>query len=120
MHINLLIINLLFYFINRKIINKYGRENNNNDQKFTVKRCEEDGDEGRRHHVYLINERDKTYQRVEDTYTLNKLGYGAASRKDKTFLFSKNDYKIEKRIKVRKILILDIIDVLIKIKDLTK
>lgn len=86
---------------NYKTIKLYRRENNNNDKKFTTKRCEEDGDEKGRNNVYLINEDDKTYQLLADYNTLKKLGYGSASRKDK--LFSKNDYEIKSRIKINNI-----------------
>lgn len=32
-------------------IKKYKRENKDNDRRYTTKRCKEDGDENRRHHV---------------------------------------------------------------------
>lgn len=82
---------------------KYKRERRGNDKKFTTKRCIEDGDEAHRHHVYLINEADKTYRRIADTYTLNKLGYGSASR-NKESCFSVKDYTIKRRIKIYNLL----------------
>jgi len=98
-----IILYVLFYLLsrlphNRKIIKKYKRENGDNDKKFVTMRCKEDGDEKRRHYVYLINENDKTYQWLEDDYTIKKLGYGYASRKDN--LFSKKGYTIKERIKI--------------------
>ncbi|XOA42845.1 MAG: hypothetical protein ACKKMV_01845 [Candidatus Nealsonbacteria bacterium] len=115
---NLLGIIFLFFFLffiiiwilNYITLIRYKREYRNNDKKFTTKRCIEDGDERGRNHVYLISEKDNTYQRIEDRYTLNKLGYGSASRRDE-LCFSIQDYKVKKRIKIYNVLI-DIKDIL--------
>jgi hypothetical protein len=93
---------ILYFFYNRKTINKYKREKNGNDKKFTTKRCKEDGDDKGRNNVYLINEEGKTYQLLVDYFTLKTLGYGSASRKDE-LCFSNQEYTIGKRIKIYKI-----------------
>jgi len=99
------------FFHNRKILRKYKRENDDNDKKFTTKRCKEDGDKNGRNHVYLINENDKTYQRLEDSHTLKKLGYGSASRGD-DLCFSNKEYTIKEKIKIYNIIIFDIKEIL--------
>ncbi|MFH1890327.1 MAG: hypothetical protein ABIJ91_02035 [Candidatus Kuenenbacteria bacterium] len=95
---------VLFYILfrlslNHKIIKEYKRENNDNDKKFTTKRCIEDGDKSRRHYVYLIDENNKTYQWIEDDYTIKKLGYGYATR-EYNGCFSNKNYTIKERIKI--------------------
>lgn len=98
------VISLVSFFHNRKVINKYKRENNNNDKNFTTKRCLEDGDKNGRHYVYLVNEKEnpKTYQWIEDNYTIKRLGYGHASRESN--LFSNKEYEIKERIKIYNII----------------
>ena len=104
---SIFILYVLFYLLfrlphNLKIIKKYKRENGNNDIKFITQRCKEDGDEKGRHYVYLINTKDKTYQWLEDEYTIKRLGYGYASRKEN--LFSNKEYTIKERIKIYNII----------------
>ena len=93
---------IYYYNYNHKNFKKYKRENSDNDKKFITQRCTEDGNKEGRHYVYLVNKHDKTYQWLEDDYTIKKLGYGYASRTEN--LFSKDNYKIESRIKIYNII----------------
>lgn len=69
----------IFYTIvhNHKIIKSYKREGNNN--KFSAKRCYE---ENTPNNIYLVDENNKKYYRIVNTYTLNVLGYPRPSRGD--------------------------------------
>ena len=109
-----LLISIIMWVFNLITLAKYKREYKNNDKKFTTKRCIEDGDSRGRNNIYLINENDKTYQRIYNRYTLNQLGYGSGSRTD-NLCFSNQSYTIGKRIKIHNVLS-DIKDIL-KIKN---
>lgn len=80
--------------------------------RFIAKRCKEDDGENDEHsgrdYIYLVDEKARTYQRLEDTFTRYALGYPRPPRKEGDFFnspFSKAGYSMRKRIKIRKIIL---------------
>lgn len=84
---------------NRETLRTYKRELNGNDEKYSVKRCLEDGPEKMRHYYYLINKEDKKYHRIVNPHTLSRLGYPVPPRQD-DYCFSRQDYSLAAEISI--------------------
>lgn len=111
-------------YCNDKILEKYKRENNENDEKYIVQRCYEDGfgcdkdgiivkskiekekdknNENKHRDYFYLVEKDKNkkrFYRIVDTYTLNRLGYPRPSRRPEKCFKLTDEYTIGKEIKI--------------------
>lgn len=110
---------------NYKMIKCYKREKSNNSEKYITQRRFEDGgifensSEKRgeeklrdyRDYIYLVNKKDKKYQRIVDLYTLGQLGYSRPSREDNKCFKISDGYTLGDEIKIYNI-ISDIKDIL--------
>lgn len=98
----------------------YKREWRDNINKYSTKRCSEEGEiKNGRDHIYLVDDK-KRVHRLANIYTLNKLSYPRPPRvddskdKNKKFYFRFEDgYKLCREIKIR-----DIASIINTIKDL--
>ena len=112
---------LYSWLINIITIIRFKRECRNNINKYSTKRCAEEGEIKNGHdHIYLVDDKKKIVHRMVNMYTVNNLGYPRPQRLDdnkdenKKFYFKFNDgYKLDCEIKIR-----DIASIINTIKDL--
>ncbi|MFH1233932.1 MAG: hypothetical protein V1649_04800 [Patescibacteria group bacterium] len=112
---------LYSWILNVATIILYKREWRDNINKYSTKRCSEEGEiKNGRDHIYLVDDKKKTVHRLANLYTLNKLSYPRPPRVDdskeenKKFYFKFEDgYKLCCEIKIR-----DIASTINTIKDL--
>lgn len=110
--IGIILVLFVFYFWCKNLITKFRfkREWRNNNNKFSAKRCTDEGDkkEGR-DHIYLVDDKNNIY-RIVNSYTLNNLGYPRPPRvdevieKNKKFYFNKEvGYTLKHEIEIHNI-----------------
>jgi len=112
---------LYSWLLNMATIILYKREWRDNINKYSTKRCSEEGEiKNGRDHIYLVDDKKKVVHRLANIYTLNKLSYPRPPRVDdnkdenKKFYFKFEDrYKLGCEIKIR-----DIASIINTIKDL--
>ena len=112
---------LYSWILNIATIILYKREWRDNINKYSAKRCSEEGEiKNGRDHIYLVDDKKKVVHRLANIYTLNKLSYPRPPRVDdnkdenKKFYFKFEDrYKLGCEIKIR-----DIASIINTIKDL--
>ena len=112
---------LLSWIANITTIIRFKREWRNNRNKYSTKRCLEEGERKTgRAHIYLVDNNKKIAHRMVNPYTINKLGYFRPPRDDenreenKKFYFKFADgYRLRSEIKIR-----DIASIINTLKDL--